>query len=187
MKLPAKTPAVFLDRDGTLNTEKGYLHDWGDWQWLAGVPQALSRLQHRGFTLVVVTNQAGIARGLYGADEVEALHQKVNQDLSAFGAVIEAFYYCPHHPDFSGGCDCRKPKAGLLLRAAADLCLDLNCSFMIGDKLLDIQAGLAAGCQSILVRTGYGRSEEKLAPQGVCVIDDLPKAAAYILRNSNRK
>jgi D-glycero-D-manno-heptose 1,7-bisphosphate phosphatase len=175
-------PAVFLDRDGTLNRETGYLHDWADWLWLPGAPQALARLHGRGYRLVVVSNQSGLARGLYGKEAVDALHRRVNEDLAGFGAAIEAFYYCPHHPEFSGGCSCRKPKPGLLLRAADDLGLDCRESWMIGDKMSDILAGRAAGCRSILIRTGYGRQAEAEAPAGLPVVDDLPAAAECIIR-----
>jgi D-glycero-D-manno-heptose 1,7-bisphosphate phosphatase len=175
-------PAVFLDRDGTLNRETGYLHDWADWRWLPGAPQALARLYGRGYRLVVVSNQSGLARGLYGKEAVDALHRRVNEDLAGFGAVIEAFYYCPHHPEFSGDCSCRKPKPGLLLQAADELGLDCRASWMIGDKMSDILAGRAAGCRSILVRTGYGRQAEADAPAGLPVVDDLSAAAECIIR-----
>ncbi|MDR2124945.1 MAG: D-glycero-beta-D-manno-heptose 1,7-bisphosphate 7-phosphatase [Desulfovibrio sp.] len=174
--------AVFLDRDGTLNRETGYLHDREDWCWLPGVPQALARLCGRGYRLVVVSNQSGLARGLYGREAVDAVHRWVNKDLARFDAVIEAFYYCPHHPEFSGECSCRKPKPGLLLQAAEELGLDCRESWMTGDKISDILAGRAAGCRSILLRTGYGREAEAEAPEGLPVVDDLPAAAEYIIR-----
>jgi D-glycero-D-manno-heptose 1,7-bisphosphate phosphatase len=180
-------PAVFLDRDGTLNRETGYLHDRADWRWLPGAPQALARLYGRGYRLVVVSNQSGLARGLYGKEAVDALHRWVNEDLAGFGAVIEAFYYCPHHPEFTGDCSCRKPKPGLLLRAAEELGLDCRASWMIGDKISDIQAGRAAGCRPVLVRTGYGREAEAGAPEGLPVVDDLSAAAGYILRTDGER
>jgi D-glycero-D-manno-heptose 1,7-bisphosphate phosphatase len=179
--------AVFLDRDGTLNLETGYLHDWADWRWFPGAPRALARLYGSGYRLVVVSNQSGLARGLYGTEAVNVLHRRVNEELALFGAVVEAFYYCPHHPKFTGDCPCRKPKPGLLRRAEAELGLDCKHSWMIGDKISDILAGRAAGCRSVLVRTGYGREAEADAPEGLTVVDDLPEAAEYIIRTDFRE
>jgi D-glycero-D-manno-heptose 1,7-bisphosphate phosphatase len=179
-------PAVFLDRDGTLNRETGYLHDWAAWRWLPGAPQALARLYGRGYRLVVVSNQSGLARGMYGTEAVDALHRRVNEDLAGFGAAVEAFYYCPHHPAFTGDCPCRKPKPGLLLRAVEELGLECGHSWMVGDKIVDIQAGRAAGCRTILVRTGYGREAEPEAPADLPVVDDLPAAADFIIRADGR-
>ncbi|MDR2056242.1 MAG: D-glycero-beta-D-manno-heptose 1,7-bisphosphate 7-phosphatase [Desulfovibrio sp.] len=175
--------AIFLDRDGTLNRETGYLRDWAGWQWLPGVPETLALLCRHGYNLVVVTNQSGLARGFYDAEAVTRLHELMNRDLAARNAVISAFYYCPHHPDFTGPCACRKPKPGMLLRAAAEMGLNRAQSWMIGDKALDIEAGLAAGCRPVLVRTGYGRDEEEKVPASVHVADDLAAAAAHVLRN----
>ncbi|MDR1659193.1 MAG: D-glycero-beta-D-manno-heptose 1,7-bisphosphate 7-phosphatase [Desulfovibrio sp.] len=175
--------AIFLDRDGTLNRETGYLHDWSDWQWLPGVPETLALLGHHSYKLVVVTNQSGLARGLYGAEAVSRLHEHMNRDLAARNGIINAFYHCPHHPDFTGPCACRKPQPGMLLRAAAEMSLNLAQSWMIGDKALDVEAGLAAGCRSVLVRTGYGRREEGNVPAFIHVADDLAAAAAHILRD----
>jgi len=170
---PGLIPAVFLDRDGTLNRDKGYVHLWADWEWLPGAKEALALLT--GYKLVVVTNQAGVAKGLYSEEAVRELHARVNQDLPA---PLDAFYHCPHHPDFSGPCACRKPAPGLLTRAAAELGLDLARSFMVGDKLSDAAAGRAAGCRSILVRTGHGRDLE--APPGLATAENLLAAARLI-------
>ena len=172
-------PAVFLDRDGTLNRDKGYVHLWADWEWLPGAKEALALLKRAGYKLVVVTNQAGVAKGLYNEEAVRELHAQVNLDLRGL-APLEAFYHCPHHPDFSGPCPCRKPAPGLLRRAADELGLDLARSFMVGDKLSDAAAGRAAGCCSILVRTGHGRTEEPASPPDLIVTDDLSAAALLI-------
>lgn len=182
MAISSRAPAIFLDRDGTLNIEKGYLHQWADWEWLPGASDALAALKQNGFKLIVVTNQAGVARGYYDETAVAALHCQVNRDLKRRGAAIDAFYYCPHHPDISGACACRKPAPGMLTAAAADLYVDLAGSYMIGDKILDMEAGLAAGCRCILVRTGYGRGLERRIPAGVTVVDDLSAATELILR-----
>ena len=180
--MSSESPAVFLDRDGTLNREKGYLYRWADWEWLPGAIEALAALKEAGRKLVVITNQAGVARGLYGPADIEALHRRVNEDLAGRGLAIDAFYYCPHHPDFTGPCDCRKPRPGMFLKAARELSLDLSRSAMVGDKLSDVEAGRAAGLGlNILLRTGYGREMEALARPGQVIVDDLKAAVPLIL------
>lgn len=175
--------AVFLDRDGTLNVEKQYLFRVEDWEWIPGAVEALRMLTDLGFTLVVVTNQAGIARGYYSDVDVQRLHDFVADDLASQGLSIAAFYHCPHHPEFGEvrQCACRKPGAGMLLSAAADLDIDLSQSWMIGDKLIDVEAGRKASTKTILVRTGYGKNVETQADDTV-VVDDILAAARY-LRN----
>lgn len=152
-------PAIFLDRDGTLNVETGYLYKKAEWRWLRGSREAIAMLNRANYLVVVVTNQAGIARGLYHAEDVLELHCWVNVQLAEVGAKIDGFYFCPHHPEFTGSCSCRKPKPGMLLQAAGELGIDLKNSWMVGDKFSDIEAGMAAGCKSILVHTGYGKDE----------------------------
>ncbi|MDR2724936.1 MAG: HAD family hydrolase [Candidatus Adiutrix sp.] len=175
-------PAVFLDRDGTLNQDKGYVHLWADWEWLPGAPEALAKLKGAGFRLVVVTNQAGVAKGLYTENAVRELHLLANRDLAGrVPAALDAFYYCPHHPHYTGPCSCRKPAPGLIERAAAEHGLDPARSFMVGDKLSDAAAGLAAGCRSILVLTGHGRAEAAAAPPDLPVAGDLAGAVRLIL------
>ena len=152
---------VFLDRDGTLNEEVNYLHKTGDMKLLPGVPQALKKLKDAGYKLIVVTNQAGVARGYYTEEDVKILHQYMNQLLEKDGAQIDAFYYCPHHPVHGIGaykkvCNCRKPGTGMFEMAEKDFPVDKTASYMIGDKLLDTEAGHRFGVTSILVGTGYG-------------------------------
>lgn len=155
-----KRPAVFLDRDGTINQEVNFLHRVEDLSLLPQVPEALVGLKEAGFALVVVTNQSGVARGIYGMEEVGMVHEALDEMLAEKGASIDAYYVCPHHPRegkvprFSKVCDCRKPLPGLLLRAAAEMGLDLRSSYMIGDRKRDVAAGLAAGCTSVMVTTG---------------------------------
>lgn len=176
--------AVFLDRDGTLNVEKNYLFRPEEFEFIPGAAQAVKRLKEAGFLVVVVTNQSGVARGYYGEADVERLHHHVQQLLAAFDTRIDAFYFCPHHP--AGGvdryridCDCRKGRPGMLLQAARDLRIDLARSYMIGDKAADIEAGEAAGCTPILVRTGHGAEME-----GHCSLQaaDLPEAVDLLLQ-----
>ncbi len=176
-------PAIFLDRDGTINIEKNYLYRIEDWQWTQGAQEAIKQLKDAGYIIVVVSNQAGIARGIYNQDDVNKLHDFANTELAKIGTVIDAFYFCPHHPDFSedGVCQCRKPAPYMILQAAQDLNINLEKSWMIGDKLIDIQAGTAAGVTTILVRTGYGKEEEKLLPHSTKISDNLGIAAQFIL------
>ena len=181
------SPAVFLDRDGTINVEKEYLIHPGDFEFLPGVPEALKKLQQAGFLLIVVTNQSGIARGYFSLEQVNKLHQYVTLQLEQFGVSLAGIYICPHHPTCGQGeylrdCECRKGKPGMLLEAAEDLNIDLCKSFMIGDKLADIEAGYAAGCGTYLVQTGYGRDFEAAAiTYGAEVVSDLPVVADIIV------
>lgn len=174
---------VLIDRDGTLNHDRGYLWRWEEFQWIQGAPEALASLKKAGFKLAAVTNQSGVARGVYKESDVIALHSKINEDLlKRFGIEIDAWYFCPHHPQH--GCQCRKPSPGMLLEAAKDLGLDLSRSYMIGDKVLDYMAGVNAGVRlSVLVRTGYGRDDEGNLPKGALVVDDIGAAAALIIND----
>jgi histidinol-phosphate phosphatase family protein len=152
--------AVFLDRDGTLNYDPGYLSDPDQLELLEGVGGALSLLKKSGFELIVVSNQSGIARGLIEPEVLNEIHVRLNELLEKEGASIDAFYLCIHHPDEA--CDCRKPKPKLLFQAAIERGINLSSSFMVGDKLSDLEVGRAAGCQGVaLVRTGYGQETEK--------------------------
>lgn len=157
-------PAVFLDRDGCLNEEMGYLNHPARVRLLPGAARAVSRLNRAGVAAVVATNQAGIARGYFSAEVLEAVNREVVRQLAAEGAHLDGFYVCPHHPTegeppYRVRCDCRKPAPGLLLRAARDLDLDLGASVMVGDKPSDVAAGQAAGAAGVLVLTGYGLGE----------------------------
>jgi D-glycero-D-manno-heptose 1,7-bisphosphate phosphatase len=182
----APGPAVFLDRDGTLVVERGYLADAEALEVLPGVPGALRRLRASGFALVVISNQSGIGRGLFPAARAYEAMARLRSDLRPHGAEPDAIYFCPHTPE--AGCACRKPGTALLERAAEDLMLDLARSFMVGDKAIDAAAGVNAGGHGILLRTGYGREEERRlgevpgmpVPHAVC--DDLAAAADWILQ-----
>lgn len=181
-----KQRAVFLDRDGTINEEVQYLSRVEDFRLIPGVPYALQRLKDAGFLLVVVTNQSGIGRGLYDEAALNAIHDKMHEELGVYGIAIDACYFCPHHPEHATGayridCGCRKPLPGMLRQAAADLDIDLSRSYMIGDKLGDIEAGLNAGCASLMVMTGYGAAESSRLPAGVRAYGDLQQAVEAIL------
>jgi D-glycero-D-manno-heptose 1,7-bisphosphate phosphatase len=181
-------PAVFLDRDGTINEEKNYLHRIEDFQFISGAPEAIKALNQAGYLVLVITNQSGVARGYFSLEDVEALHQHLAQCLAAVDAHVDGFYVCPHHPTAGEGelrrvCSCRKGEPGLLLQAAREHGIDLSKSFMIGDKEADIEAGENAGCTSLLVLTGYGKqTAQSLASQRAKVFTDLKQAADYICR-----
>ncbi|MGV3615884.1 MAG: D-glycero-beta-D-manno-heptose 1,7-bisphosphate 7-phosphatase [Fimbriimonas sp.] len=145
-------PAVFFDRDGVLNVDHGYVHRVEDWQWNFGAREAIRALNDRGYRVVVVTNQSGIARGYYNESELAKLHAWVQEDLAKVGAHVDGFYHCPHGPD--EGCPCRKPRPGLILRAIEELGIDPQGSFMIGDRDSDVKAAAAAGIDAYLYRGG---------------------------------
>ncbi|HET9328554.1 MAG TPA: HAD family hydrolase [Candidatus Eisenbacteria bacterium] len=182
----ASRSAAFLDRDGTLVREVGYLSDPADLEILPGVPQALRHLQAAGLALVVISNQSGVGRGLFSISRVYDAMARLRRRLRAEGVEIDGIYFCPHRPE--AGCACRKPGSLLLERAAEDLGLTLRDSYMIGDKRLDVETGHRVGARGLLVRTGYGRDEEQRegtpieAPDAVC--DDLSAAADWILAHA---
>jgi histidinol-phosphate phosphatase family protein len=177
-----RRPAVFLDRDGTSLVEKEYLADPADAELERGAAAGLCRLQNAGYALVVVSNQSGIARGLYGSAEYEAVDARMRELLAAHGVRIDASYHCPHHPDFTGPCDCRKPAPGMFERAIRELGLDASRSWLVGDRLRDLEAAVALGAAGrVLVLTGYGGEEAAAAPVNVVVADDLDVAATRIV------
>lgn len=159
---------IFLDRDGTLNEEVHYLHRKEDLKLLPGVPKALKQLRDAGYKLVVITNQAGVARGYYKESDVKELHRYMNRLLKEQGGGIDAFFYCPHHPEHGIGeykkaCHCRKPETGMFEMAQRLFDIDRSASWMIGDKLIDVEAGRRFGLSTVLVGTGYGAEERRRA------------------------
>ncbi|MDR2302730.1 MAG: D-glycero-beta-D-manno-heptose 1,7-bisphosphate 7-phosphatase [Deltaproteobacteria bacterium] len=177
-------PAVFMDRDGTLNHDESYIHKFEEFRWIDRVPEALAQLKRAGLALVVVTNQSGVNRGYYDRQDLLKLHREVGQDLLArVGVKIDGWYFCPHNP-LTDNCDCRKPAPGMLIQATKDLFLDPAESYMVGDKFLDVQAGLAMGVKrTILVLTGYGESERKYVSSDTLIVNNFPEAAEYILND----
>jgi D-glycero-D-manno-heptose 1,7-bisphosphate phosphatase len=160
----APRPGFFLDRDGVIIEEVHYLSDPAQVRLLPGAAEAIARLNVVGIPVVVATNQAGVAHGYFPEARVAEVHQRLDELLAARGALVNRYYYCPHHPaasiaQYRAECACRKPAAGMLLRAAAELDLDLPQSYLVGDRLSDIEAGIRAGCQVVLVLTGYGATE----------------------------
>lgn len=161
-------PAVFLDRDGVLIADDHYVGSPDRVRMLPGAAEAVAALNRAGWAVVVVTNQAGVAKGYFSAADVEAVHAFIAGQLAGAGARVDAFYYCPHHPEGTADayrvrCGCRKPEPGMLRAAAADLGLDPARSWMVGDRESDLAAGAAAGCRTVLVRTGYGAGVDAAA------------------------
>jgi D-glycero-D-manno-heptose 1,7-bisphosphate phosphatase len=152
-----KRPAVFLDRDGTINEEMGYINDISRFRLLPEAAQAIRLLNDSQMPVVVVTNQSGAARGYFPATLVDEVHRHLHDLLAQSGAHLDAIYACLHGPE--AGCSCRKPQPGLLLQAAQDLNLDLSRSYLVGDRYKDIETAANAGVAGILVLTGYGQGE----------------------------
>jgi D-glycero-D-manno-heptose 1,7-bisphosphate phosphatase len=162
--------AVFLDRDGTVVEERDYLRDPADVHLVPGAAEAIGRLRDAGLAVVLVTNQSGIARGLYGEADFRAVQDRLVALLREANAAVDATYHCSHHPDFTGPCECRKPGPGMYLAAARDLALAPERSWFVGDKLTDVEAASRFGGRGILVRTGYGREAEARVRGGVDVV-----------------
>lgn len=173
-------PAVFLDRDGTLIEEKVYLADPEGVVLMPQVTDALKALREAGYALVIVTNQSGIARGLYAESDYRAVADMLEELLRAAGAPVDLTLYCSHHPDFGEPCRCRKPGTGMHLAAAKALGLSLKDSYYVGDKVADVLPAQELGGTGVLVRTGYGVDEESQAPDGVVVVDDLMAAVRLV-------
>lgn len=184
--------AVFVDRDGTLNVEVNYLHRIEDLVLVPGAIEAIRALNQADYLVLVVTNQAGIARGYYDEAAMHRLHDHLADVLVEAGARLDGIYFCPHHPDFGDACDCRKPAPGMLHQAAAEHDLDLRQCWMVGDSAGDIGAGRAVGCRTLLVRTGYGAqtegtlAEADRARRPDAVVDDIRAAVRVILAQDSQ-
>lgn len=177
-----RRPAVFLDRDGTLVDDPGFLRDPAAVRLLAGVADAVTRLNAAGVEVVVVTNQSGIAQGFITAEEYASVERRVAELFHQQGARIDGTYHCPHHPSVDGPCECRKPGTLLHLRAADERRLDLRASWGVGDRMSDLEPLRALGGRAILVRTGTGAEHEAHAvAAGFPVADDLGAAVDQIL------
>ena len=191
MSLTTGRPAVLLDRDGTINEQMGYVNHLSRFHLLPGAARAIRGLNEAGLAVVVVTNQSGLARGYFPESLLEAVHAEMYRLLAQEGARLDGLYVCPHHPEareerFRLDCDCRKPRPGLLERAAAELGLDLGRSYMVGDRWSDLRCGAAVGATTVLVLTGYGRGDAAYVGPGQSVqpdhvAEDLEAAARWIL------
>ncbi|MGL9769846.1 MAG: D-glycero-beta-D-manno-heptose 1,7-bisphosphate 7-phosphatase [Sodalis sp. (in: enterobacteria)] len=179
--------AIFLDRDGTINTDNGYVHEINDFQFIDGVIEAMQELKKMGFSLVVVTNQSGVARGLFSEDQFMRLTEWMNWSLANRHVDLDGIYFCPHHPqtvveieELRNKYNCRKPKPGMLLNAQRHLHINMASSYMVGDKLDDMLAAQAAGVGTrVLVRTGKVLTQQASAAAN-WVIDSLAALPAAI-------
>lgn len=193
--MSARRAAVFFDRDGTLTVEKDWIVRPEELELLPGAAQAVRAASDAGFATVLVTNQSAVARGMIDETQLAAIHARLAEVLARGGARLDAVYTCPHHPTEGVGplrvdCDCRKPKPGLVLRAAHELDLDLTGSWIVGDAERDVAAGAACGVRGILVATGKGASERaRIAHEGRAALDEAPdvlSAVESLLARSRR-
>lgn len=183
--LSNKQKAIFLDRDGTINKYVGFLRGIDQFELIPGVADAIKKINASGYLCIVITNQPVIARGEVTVDELELIHKKMETELGFDGAYVDGLYYCPHHPhkgyegevvELKIDCDCRKPKPGMLIKAAEELNIDLSASFMVGDGENDVKAGLAAGCKAVLIN-GEG-TDNKLGDYGQ--MDTVASVAKFV-------
>ena len=188
------TAAVFVDRDGTLIEEVGYLDRVERLALYPWTTDAIRALNRAGLKIVLVSNQSGVARGFFTEAVVDDVHRHMASLLEAGGAHIDAYYYCPHHPDgkvpgYAQPCDCRKPKRGLVDRAVRELGVDPSRSFVVGDRWLDVELARTIGGRGVLVRTGYGADEERRATSELsadAVVDNFAGAASWILQHQTQ-
>ena len=189
-----KQVGIFLDRDGTINFEVEYLRSTTDLKMIPGSSEAIKEANELGWKVLIITNQSGVARGIITEQELSKIHFTLQNILRENGATIDAIYYCPHHPEvgdipYKHDCNCRKPKTGMILRAAKEFEIDLTKSYIIGDKMIDIQTGNNCGVKSILVLTGYGKDELKQCQENKLKIDfiadNLYDAIQYIKRTEH--
>ena len=186
--------AVFLDRDGTLIEEQGYLDRLDRIHLFPWTADAIRLLRRAGFATVVITNQSAVARGMIDEAFVHEAHRIVDRRLTRAGGGIDRFYFCPHFPDakvekYRQSCRCRKPGPGLIEQACAELDLDPRRSVMIGDRWLDVACGSAAGTHAVLLRSGHGPHDEEVPPDGVradAILNNLMEAVGWVLRTSSR-
>lgn len=179
--------AVFLDRDGVITAEPPYFaHKPDQFKVLPNSLDAIKLLNENNFKVILVSNQSGIGRHYYTVQDMQVFNNLLTSSLNQINAHIDKIYFCPHHPD--EGCECRKPKPGMLLLAEKELNIDLKHSYVVGDRLVDIQAGKSAGCTTILVRTGHGGHEIQSYPDinPHIIVDNIYDAALYIIENCKK-
>ena len=190
-----KKPAVFLDRDGTINEQMGYINHLSRFVILPGVPEAIRLLNENGFLVIIVSNQSGVARGYFPIELVYEVHALLTGALEEEGAGIDGFFFCPHHPrgDVAGyrsSCDCRKPGTGLIDQARNTYDIDMSGSYVVGDRCLDMELAHRVNLKGILVKTGYGRGDiaynlSKMAVKPTHIARDLLHAVRWILANES--
>jgi D-glycero-D-manno-heptose 1,7-bisphosphate phosphatase len=184
---------IFFDRDGTINVDLDYISDPEKLQLIPGAVEAIKEANALGVRVFVITNQSGVARGLYSEKDVRAVHSRLRKVLKRSGAHIDAIFYCPHHPDYGlppyrKVCTCRKPSTGMLKEAERSFGIDLKASFVVGDKCTDIETGRNAGCGTVLVLTGYGATEaEECARRSDYVARDIYDAWKHIRHTIERR
>jgi D-glycero-D-manno-heptose 1,7-bisphosphate phosphatase len=181
--------AFFLDRDGVINFDIGYLHEPDKTELLSGVADAIIALHRAGYLAVVVSNQAGVAKGYYPEADTHAVHARLQTMLLSAGgreALIDAWYFCPHHPKHTGECSCRKPAPGMLLKAAEAFDIDLKHSFMIGDRMSDLEAGVNAGCAAscLVISEAFKDVANSAAAAGFAVSGSLKEAVEQLLNRA---
>jgi D-glycero-D-manno-heptose 1,7-bisphosphate phosphatase len=183
------TAAVFIDRDGTINVDYGYINDPEKVELIPKAANAIKLLNEKGFLVIVISNQAGIARQIMTEDELQLVNKRLMKKLLLKGAIIDQIYYCPHHPEiglypYRRNCSCRKPEPGMILRAQRDFNIDLSRSFVVGDKVSDVELGKRAGVRSILVLTGKTQNGD--GSDSDHVAKDLFDAVKWILSNEKK-
>jgi len=182
--------SVFLDRDGVITEDPPhYAHRIDQMVLISGSAEAIRLLNEHGFKVIVITNQSGVAKGMYREEDIIVFHNEMQRQLNEKGAHIDAFYYCPHHPDavvpeYRLDCECRKPKSGMIMQALQDFPIDLASSYLIGDKWSDVEAGKSVGCTTVLVMSGHGRQEyaEKKGDTDYCSENLLCAVQEIILK-----
>ncbi len=185
-----KNKACFLDRDGVLIEEGNYISSPSDVSIFHETIQALKILRKNGFKIIVITNQGGVAKGYYKEKSILDVHREIDRQLATAKLKIDKYYYCPHHPEgtvkkYSIACRCRKPAPGLIFNAAKDFDIDLSKSFLIGDKISDIEAAQNAGCSAILVKTGHGQEHIGEAETKNIIMTKNILEAVKLFTNSN--
>jgi D-glycero-D-manno-heptose 1,7-bisphosphate phosphatase len=182
---------VFIDRDGTLNEERGFIRRVEDFELIPGAAGAVRKLNNRGIPTCIISNQSGVARGYLSEEDLVLIHAKLRSELEKEKAWVDRIYYCPHHPagsvpPYNIECDCRKPRSGMMKRGETELQIDLARSFVIGDKPSDVKAGKGIGATSILVLTGYGEgSLARMKDEGIVadfIAPSIVEAVEFILR-----
>ena len=191
-----KKPAVFMDRDGTINEQRGYINHLSRFELLPGVTDAVKLLNKNNFFAIIVTNQSGVARGYYPVSLVHQVNELMTKSLEREGATIDGIFFCPHHPrgivpEFTADCDCRKPKTGLVHQALKVLDIDMSNSYVVGDRYVDIELAIRLNLKGVLVKTGYGLGEveyviPEMAGKPSHVAEDLLDAVKWILKREGQ-
>ena len=177
---------IFLDRDGVINEDIGYLSKWKDFKFREGVIEALKILKNTNYKLIIITNQSGIARGYYSEKDYQDLTMRMVSYLKHLDIVFDGIYHCPHHPDFDIKCECRKPSPGMILKSAKKLNISLSSSIMIGDKLTDIQAGINAGIKKLYYIKSSVYDEDLKKIRNVHYVNSLLECTNYILNDYSK-